>query len=158
VDSISIQDWGAIGEIAGGLGVIFTLLYLATQIRQNTKHVASASLQAMSQRVEDRMMAVATNSQFANVFRRWRDGEEMTEDELVQAANWFSSWVSDVQDGYRQVRLGVIDEAVLRGRIMSVGTMMRSPHAQAQWDSLKNFTDPVFAEWLENEIRKMEST
>ena len=44
---MTIQDWGALGEIIGGFGVIITLLYLATQIRQNTKHVASASLQAM---------------------------------------------------------------------------------------------------------------
>lgn len=28
---------GTIGEIAGAIGVIVTLIYLATQIRQNTK-------------------------------------------------------------------------------------------------------------------------
>ena len=86
---MTIQDWGAIGEIVGGVGVIVTLLYLATQIRQNTKQVASSSLQAMSQRVEARMMAAAANSEFANIIRRWRDGEELTEDELFQAQNWF---------------------------------------------------------------------
>ncbi len=34
------MDWnaiGAIGEVIGGVGVIFTLFYLALQIRQNTK-------------------------------------------------------------------------------------------------------------------------
>ena len=30
---LSIQDWGAIGEIIGAVGIIATLVYLATQIR-----------------------------------------------------------------------------------------------------------------------------
>ena len=32
---MTIQDWGAIGEIVGGLAVIVTLGYLAFQLRQN---------------------------------------------------------------------------------------------------------------------------
>ena len=34
---MTIQDWGAIGEILGAIGVIATLLYLAVQLKQNTK-------------------------------------------------------------------------------------------------------------------------
>ena len=33
---MTIQDWGAVGEILGAIGVIATLIYLAVQIRQNT--------------------------------------------------------------------------------------------------------------------------
>ena len=38
---MSIQDWGAIGEIVGAGAVIITLLYLATQIRQNSSQIRS---------------------------------------------------------------------------------------------------------------------
>ena len=31
--AMTIQDWGAIGEIVGAVGIIITLIYLATQIR-----------------------------------------------------------------------------------------------------------------------------
>jgi len=37
---------GAIGEIAGAIGVIVTLIYLATQIRQNTKTSKVTAVQA----------------------------------------------------------------------------------------------------------------
>ncbi len=33
---MTLQDWGAVGELVGGVAVIFTLVYLAVQIRQNT--------------------------------------------------------------------------------------------------------------------------
>ncbi len=34
---MTIQDWGAIGELVGGVAVIVTLIYLALQVRQNTR-------------------------------------------------------------------------------------------------------------------------
>ncbi len=50
---MSIQDWGAVGELVGAIAVIVTLLYLATQIRQQTRglrNAASVSInEAMSQ-------------------------------------------------------------------------------------------------------------
>jgi hypothetical protein len=45
---MSIQDWGAIGEILGAVAVIITLLYLATQIRQNTRSLRSAASSAVN--------------------------------------------------------------------------------------------------------------
>ncbi len=36
---MTIQDWGAIGEVVGALGVLVTLVYLAHQIRQNTRQI-----------------------------------------------------------------------------------------------------------------------
>lgn len=33
---MTLQDWGAIGEVVGALAVVVTLIYLAKQIRQNT--------------------------------------------------------------------------------------------------------------------------
>jgi len=36
---MSIQDWGAIGEIIGAIAVVASLVYLAAQIRQNTQQI-----------------------------------------------------------------------------------------------------------------------
>ena len=71
----------------------------------------------MSERIESKMMASATNSEFTGVLSRWMNGGELSEVELMQATAWFSSWMSDLQDGYRQIKLGVVSEVVLRGRI-----------------------------------------
>jgi len=38
---MTIHDLGAIGELVGGIAVVVTLIYLATQIKQNTKVHAS---------------------------------------------------------------------------------------------------------------------
>ncbi len=42
---MTIQDWGSIGELVGGVAVIVTLIYLALQVRQNTRQF-SRSIEA----------------------------------------------------------------------------------------------------------------
>ena len=37
---MTIEQWGAIGEIVGALAVVASLVYLAVQIRQNTRQLA----------------------------------------------------------------------------------------------------------------------
>ena len=155
---MTIQDWGAIGEIVGGIGVILTLIYLATQIRQNSKLIASASLQGLSERVESRMMAAAVNSEFAEIIERWMSGEELNSVEIRRCSFWMSSWLSDLQDGYRQMKLGVVPEIVLKGRLHSMSRMMQSQHAEVFWQDVRVVLDPEFREWYEKEIDKVGTT
>ena len=53
---MTIQDWGAIGELVGGVAVIVTLIYLALQVRQNTRQfsrsVEATQLAAFERSVE----------------------------------------------------------------------------------------------------------
>ena len=41
---MSIQDWGAIGEIVGAVGVVVSLLYLANQVRLNAKATEDSTM------------------------------------------------------------------------------------------------------------------
>ena len=40
---MTIQDWGALGEIIGALAVVASLVYLAVQIRQNSRQLAHSA-------------------------------------------------------------------------------------------------------------------
>ena len=59
---MTIQDWGAIGEIVGAIAVVATLIYLAVQIRQNTQQI-SHSIEAT------RIASLERNIQSANRMR-----------------------------------------------------------------------------------------
>jgi hypothetical protein len=44
---MTIQEWGSIGEIIGGVAVVISIIYLAIQVRSNTRATrASASFDA----------------------------------------------------------------------------------------------------------------
>ncbi len=44
---MSIQDWGAIGEVLGAIAIFVTLIYLATQIRQSNAASRTSSRQTI---------------------------------------------------------------------------------------------------------------
>ncbi len=54
LDGMTLADLGNIGEFIGAIGVVISLLYIAVQIRQNTKAVRSATFQGIS----DQLMKV----------------------------------------------------------------------------------------------------
>jgi hypothetical protein len=56
----TIQDWGALGEVIGGFAVVFTIVYLALQVRRSTRathrqiyHAAADSVSQFSLRLAD---------------------------------------------------------------------------------------------------------
>lgn len=75
---------GAIGEIVGASAVFVTLIYLAIQIRQNTRsNEASAVDAAMSGYAQ--INQVLTDPLVASVYRRGNiDPSSLSDDELVQ--------------------------------------------------------------------------
>ena len=62
---------GAVGEILGALGVLASLVYLATQIRHNTQSLQAASLQSVLDGPRDRyFLPHATNAETSDIFVR----------------------------------------------------------------------------------------
>ena len=62
---------GAIGEIAGAVAVVITLIYVALQLRENTK---SLKVQSLNETFKDRsgmMRELQSNSGFLNVGSRF---------------------------------------------------------------------------------------
>ena len=65
---MNIQDIGAIGEVVGAIAVVVTLIYLATQIRQNNQLLRSGSRQAL---VTNDVTSLAANLQNSDVFAKF---------------------------------------------------------------------------------------
>lgn len=55
---MTLQDLGALGEVVGAVAVVLTLLYVAAQIRQNTRSLRSAT-------------SIAVNQALAEINGRW---------------------------------------------------------------------------------------
>lgn len=51
VPSVTLQDLGNIGEFVGAVGVVVSLVYLAVQIRQNTKATRANSVQDLTENI-----------------------------------------------------------------------------------------------------------
>jgi hypothetical protein len=93
MSEMNIQDLGAIGELVAAVATIATLLYLAQQIRQNSKNLQEASSAAMNQGWSSINSRISSDPQFASIFLRGRlNLEELGPVETEQ----FRAFVQDI--------------------------------------------------------------
>ncbi|MGR8949254.1 MAG: hypothetical protein ACU84Q_14490 [Gammaproteobacteria bacterium] len=90
---------GAIGEVVGAIAVVATLIYLALQIRQNTKATRTATHQTQVDSQIGINTSIATDDKLADLIARANDGyDELKAGEQIQLlhlyVNFFNLWHS----------------------------------------------------------------
>ncbi len=65
-----LEDLGNLGDFVGGIAVIATLLYLAMQVRQNTRSLRSAAMDSNATQFAKRQMALARDPDLADLVTR----------------------------------------------------------------------------------------
>ena len=75
---MSIQDLGALGELVAAIATIVTLLYLALQIRRNTKAQIAATEFSSDERNQQYMLAFMQDPAIAELVLRGNAGERLS--------------------------------------------------------------------------------
>ena len=137
---MSIQDWGAIGEIIGALAVVASLIYLAVQIRQNTRQISlsleAAKLDAFERTVQSSNHAreiLITNPEITELFLKGlRDYSTLPTTDKFRCNMLFRNVLSAYQGGYvRQLAMGA-DSEQLEGTVSGLMTLLKNPGVR-QW-------------------------
>ena len=105
---MTIEDLGNLGDLIAAIATVATLIYLAQQIRRNSKSVEGASVQAI---LELEITTYALKAQYANVYRRGcANILDLDDDERVVFAQVVSSEMSLINSAYIQVKNGLMDD------------------------------------------------
>jgi len=82
---MSIIELGALGEFVGAIILVVTLIYLAIQLRQNTKIHASLIRQQFYDATQRQMLHAVESTEFnALLHRGWSTDEELSPSESMQ--------------------------------------------------------------------------
>ena len=65
---MTIQDWGAVGEILGAIGVVVTLIYLARQIRENSRQMRVGSIISINHLINEAWDPIYSNDRNIRVW------------------------------------------------------------------------------------------
>jgi hypothetical protein len=68
--TMNIQDLGSLGELVGAVAVVISLLYLATQIRQNTQVVRASSYEDVAKGTREFMALFVQDERLAQMYLR----------------------------------------------------------------------------------------
>ena len=68
--ALSIQELGSLGELVGGLAVIVSLLYLAVQVRQNTKTARASNYESVLNGLREFHALLAQDGELTDIYMR----------------------------------------------------------------------------------------
>jgi len=124
----------AIAELIGAIGVIVSLLYLAAQIRQNTRFTRAATLQAAAAQASEIHRSLSEDSETARIFRvGLSDPAQLDVDESVRFLSMLSQLFRGYESMFVQYKAGTVDELSWRAWRAGMAGVLRSPGAAHFW-------------------------
>ena len=141
---------GAVAELVGATGVIASLFYLGTQIRQNTRSVRASSYHAVVTNLSGLSGEIARDEATADIlFRGQSDFHALKRIEQLRFSLIMVSLFRSYEDIFYQYRQEMIDESVWKGWAHSMTRIFWSPGAQIWWPSWREDCHRDFREFLE---------
>lgn len=99
--TMSIQDWGAVGELIGALAVLFTLLYLALQVRQSNLATHRSMYANAAEAIADFWMELAKNPALYDSYRAClRDAQGISSEERERGWLVLDAYMSLMESYY----------------------------------------------------------
>ena len=135
---MTLQDLGSLGEFIGSLGVVASLVYVALQIRQNTRSLRTASFQALTQSAAWENRVIAQDPAVAELYLRGLD----TYEELDSVEKWrFSALMLNLiwhfEITLSLYREGVSTDTRLEAQLAHVLGELERPGAAKWWEDAK---------------------
>ena len=143
---------GNIGDFVGGIAVIVTLIYLAVQVRHNTRSTRLASMQSTMLAAQNVAILPAQDRDLARVVRvGLTTPDELDADEFQQFRYFLMNLLRVHEDMFVQHRAGVVDDQTWMARSASLRTIFSMPGGRRVWDSSNAYRDD-FQAWMESEL------
>lgn len=128
----------AVAEVVGAIAVVLSLIYVATQIKQNTEASRAQSINQINGQYGALMSQIATNGELARIYRKATDGEDLNPDESVRYTAYLSAFFAFVEEIFLLHRSGIYEENLGEGDAVeflgpTVMRLLASPAAVRWW-------------------------
>ena len=151
---MTIQDLGSIGEFVAALATLATLVYLALQIRQNTRIVRSTAFQQVVDSFSQFSLAVGLNRDVSELFSRARQVSFSSLDPADQAQMRFllRSYFRRAESVYFQSQQGTLEMESWEGIRESLKGMLRGGAVRDYWEENCETFNSRFRAFVESEL------
>jgi hypothetical protein len=149
----TLEALAAIGELVSAIGVLISLVYLAVQIRQNTKSVRASAYHDASSEWLAFTAQLAGDAELAELYHRGRVApRELTPEQTRRFDLLMDTNFGRTENVFLQYRLGFLPEsnqdrfaAILRAQFQTEGV-------REYWRRRRSLYTAEFVEYLEREL------
>ena len=152
---MSLQDLGNIGEFIAAVAVVVSLIYLAAQIRQNTKSVRAAALQDVIGASTTFLRDVFRDADLTRIWFSGADDLKSVNGIDRQRFHFLIvAYFRQAENMHSQSRKGLLKDDDWEGLRDSVFEGASRPGMRAWWKANSFRFNPDFREFVEEELRK----
>jgi hypothetical protein len=137
---------GAIGEVAGAFGVIVTLVFLTSQIRQANKGHRSAAYQAYLERRSNWQKTIADPEVNATLIAGAFNPTSATEVQLQGMHQIMHLSMTFFEGAYHLWREGLLSDADWNSCSVMLSEFRATKGFQLWWPAVNDFFDPLYVE------------
>ena len=129
---------GAVGETVGAVAVLLTLVYLAMQIRQNTKSVQAAAVDSANTQVSRIREVIFTNADVASVYRRGsEDPSNLSEDDTIRYRLLIHNILLSISNSLTQASVSGLADSATPVDLRILTRVVSSSGGRWFWDSYR---------------------
>jgi hypothetical protein len=149
---MTIQDWGAVGEIVGAAGVIASLLYLAIQIRQSSRTARNATTQSIMSMSAHMNTAVAGD--ISPTIAKMIAGAELNPDEEFRYFSFLMAVFASHWQVHYQFEHGMIEAEIFEAYERRTIRTLERPGVLEWWGENSPRFGTSFQEYIDNLIAR----
>ncbi|HYK49224.1 MAG TPA: hypothetical protein VEU94_05825 [Terriglobales bacterium] len=150
---MTLNDLANLGQIIGALVVVVSLFYVASQIRQNTNAVRSATAQTVHEHFANWYHLIAADAELAQIAANGlRDYSSLSEQERVRFIATLMSFLSYSQNAFLKWREGLLRPALWLGWEQVMMNLFGAPGGKALWKERSYLFGEEFRSYIENDL------
>lgn len=136
---------GAVGEIVGALAVLVTLVYLAMQIRQNTKSVQAAAVDSANSQVSKIREVIFADADVANMYRRGNeDPASLSEDDTIRYRLLIHNIMLSLSNSITQASVSGLSESMTQVELPILGRVVGTAGGRWFWETYRDEFEESF--------------
>ncbi len=153
---MTLQELAQLGGTASGVGVIASFIYVAIQIRNNTRAVRAAAFQNLVASNTSKLDELARNGELCSLILRGGDDFESL-DRVEKARFRFDTlgFMQRVENAYMQHSIGTIRESDWASLQTMLETVMSVPGRRVAWNMMKSHMSLEFRTYVDDWVSKV---
>ena len=151
---MTLQDWGALGELIGGVAIIVSLIYVGLQVRQSTHATRAATSQAFTDQYIS-VLPPLREPGFAEIFWRGLRGlHNLQGSEKVVFMSFVATFLRIFEAFYFQEKDGAFDKRLFGGWSNTFIDLFTYEGPREVLEIRNHWYSAQFTEYLQDRIAK----
>ena len=147
---ITLAKFAQIAEIVAAVAIVVSLIYVGREVKNNTRAVQGAAMQAVATTDADALLTIASDSSLSEIIRLGQqDSSQLSPPEAFRYKLHMRQFWLSMQNIYQQSELGLIDLSVWRSYISVICGVWSHPGTRETWPDHTSVLDGAFVAVVE---------